>query len=123
PHPPGVFDRRTHQIRNGGSYLDNLALSDAYMGRLIQAIESTKTAERTILMICSDHSWRTPMWRGASWWTREDEQESQNGFDSRPVLMVHFPAQRTGVVVSQPMNSLVMHSILSAILKGKILGE
>jgi sulfatase-like protein len=123
PHPPGVFDRRTGEIRNGGSYLDNLALSDIYLAKLLRAIQSTKMADRTILMICSDHSWRTPMWRGASWWTKEDEQASQNGFDSRPVLMVHFPAQRTPTDIAQPMNSLVMHAILSAMLEGKLASE
>jgi sulfatase-like protein len=123
PHPPGVFDRSSRHIRNGGSYLDNLALSDIYLGRLLSAIQTTNAADRTILIICSDHSWRTPMWRGASWWTKEDEQASQNGFDSRPVLIVHFPAQRSPMDIAQPMNSLIMHSMLAAILEGKVSSE
>ena len=39
PHPPGVYDRHTQRIRNGGSYLDNLALADRYLGELLASRE------------------------------------------------------------------------------------
>lgn len=123
PHPPGVYDRHTQQLRNGGSYLDNLALADRELGELMSAIKSTSMAESTTLIICSDHSWRIPMWRKSASWTDEDEQASKRGFDTRPVLLVHFPQQRRGITIAQSMTSLVMHSLLEEMLRGNISDE
>jgi len=116
PHPPGVFDRRTHRMQKGGSYLDNLALADMYLGKLLDAVHLTESAQKTVLVLCSDHSWRIPLWKNAAWWTREDEQASQAGFDSRPVLIVHFPEQQRGSLLTQPMNSLVIHEAITKLL-------
>ncbi|HWC19836.1 MAG TPA: sulfatase-like hydrolase/transferase [Terriglobales bacterium] len=121
PHPPGVYDRQTHQIRNGGSYLDNLALADSYLGKLLETLRSTRSAEKTVLVLCSDHSWRVPLWKNAAWWTKEDEQAAKNGFDSRPVLIVHFPEQQTGTLVTQSMNGLVVHEAISKLLSNNSL--
>jgi len=120
PHPPGVYDRRTEQTRNSGSYLDNLALADRDLGELLAAVSSTNRANRTTIVVCSDHSWRVPMWRNSLIWTQEDERASNGFFDSRPVLIVHFPEQTAGVEVKQPENSLILHAMLEAMLRGEI---
>jgi hypothetical protein len=119
PHPPGVYDRRMQQVR-GGSYLDNLALADVDLGSLLQAIASTRSAANTTTMICSDHSWRIPIWRSSAGWTNEDEQLAKGGFDPRPVLLVHFPGEEQGSAISEPVDSLVMHEILQETLRGSI---
>jgi hypothetical protein len=123
PHPPGVYDRRAQHVRAGGSYLDNLALADVYLGTLLQAIQSTRLAASTTIVICSDHSWRTPMWRNSAGWTIEDEQVAKGGFDSRPVLLVHFPGETDGHTIGRAINSVVMHDILQDMLRGKLLAE
>jgi membrane-anchored protein YejM (alkaline phosphatase superfamily) len=110
-------------MRNGGSYLDNLALADRELGEFMSAIKSTRSAANTILIVCSDHSWRVPMWRRSVSWTEEDEQASKRGFDTRPVLLAHFPQQTRGITIMQPMSSLVMHSLLEEMLRGKISDE
>ena len=120
PHPPGVYDRATQQVHNGGSYLDNLALADRDLQQLLGSLHSRQLDKNTILVVCSDHSWRIPLWRGAVWWTKEDEQAAQIGFDPRPVLLVHFPGQQQSAKVSQAMNSLVMHHAIAEILRGRI---
>ena len=120
PHPPAVYDRSTQQLKKGGSYLDNLTLADHYLGQLLQAVSSTTQAARTTLVLCSDHSWRVPMWRNSAIWTNEDERASNGFFDSRPVLMVHFPEQTKGIVIDQPENSLILHAILQGMLSGTI---
>ncbi len=120
PHPPGVYDRATQQVRNGGSYLDNLALADRDLQALLDSLRSAELDRHTIVIVCSDHSWRIPLWRGAAWWTKEDEEAAKAGFDPRPVLLVHFPAQQQGTTVSQSMNSLVMHDAIAEILRGRI---
>jgi membrane-anchored protein YejM (alkaline phosphatase superfamily) len=120
PHPPGVYDRAAQRIRHGGSYLDNLALADRDLQDLLDALRASKLDRHTIVIVCSDHSWRIPLWRGAAWWTKEDEKAAKGGFDPRPVLLVHFPAQQHGVAVSETMNSLVMHDAISQMLRGRI---
>ena len=120
PHPPGVYDRATERIRAGGSYLDNLALADQHLQALLNSLHSAELDQHTIVIVCSDHSWRIPLWRGAAWWTKEDEQAAKIGFDPRPVLVVHFPGQQKGKTVSQAMNSLVMHDAIADILRGRI---
>ena len=120
PHPPGVYDRGAQKIGNGGSYLDNLALADRDLQALMDSLRSSELDRHTIVIVCSDHSWRIPLWRGAAWWTKEDEQAAKTGFDPRPVLLVHFPGQQQGARVSQPMNSLVMHDAIAEILRGRI---
>ena len=120
PHPPGVYDRSTQQFRRGGSYLDNLTLADHYLGQLLQAVSSTNQAGRTAVVLCSDHSWRVPMWRNSAIWTQEDERASKGFFDTRPVLMVHFPEQTQRVSIDQPENSLVVHAMLQGLVSGKI---
>jgi hypothetical protein len=56
PHPPAVYDRRTEKFKNGGSYLDNVALADRYLGQLLEAISSTNAAPQTTIVVC----WITP---------------------------------------------------------------
>ena len=120
PHPPGVYDRATEHIGVGGSYLDNLALADRDLQALLDSVRSAELDRHTIVIVCSDHSWRIPLWRGAAWWTKEDEEAAKSGFDPRPVLLVHFPGQQKGPTITQPMNSLVMHDAIAEILRGRI---
>ena len=120
PHPPGVYDRAAERIRNGGSYLDNLALADQDLQNLLDSLRASKLDRNTVVIVCSDHSWRIPLWRGAAWWTKEDEEAAKSGFDPRPVLLVHFPGQQQGVMVSEAMNSLVMRDAMEQILRGRI---
>ena len=35
PHPPGIYDRKTGTLRDGGTYIDNLALADRVVGELM----------------------------------------------------------------------------------------
>lgn len=92
PHPPGIYDRHTGKLGVQGTYLDNLVLADKAIGALLDTIGQTKAASRTIVVISSDHSWRTAMWRrGDPTWSEEEALASRGKFDSRPVLLIHFP--------------------------------
>ncbi len=71
PHPPGIYDRAHHAIRNHGTYLDNLVLADETLARLRSTIESTPAAANTTLIVSSDHSWRTFLWRNTPEWSAE----------------------------------------------------
>ncbi len=121
PHPPGIYDRRRHAMSDSGTYLDNLALADQALGTLRDTIQSTSAAPDTTLIVSSDHSWRTFMWKPYSSWSADEEHASHGGkFDDRPVLMVHLPGCDASHLVSTPVNLLIIHSILESLLRGQI---
>lgn len=116
PHPRGTYHRATGQISFGGSYIDNLALSDKILGELEATLAKTSSASMTTLIVSSDHSWRVPIWRNKSGWTREDEVASQGKFEPRPVLMVHFPGEKAAVTITQPFPILKEHDLIEGLL-------
>ncbi|HEX3941942.1 MAG TPA: sulfatase-like hydrolase/transferase [Acidobacteriaceae bacterium] len=120
PHPTGIYNRKTAMLRAGGSYIDNLALADHALDELMSAIGQTSSAPQTLVIVCSDHSWRTALWKPAPGWTAEDQAASHGKFDPRPVLMIHFPGQTNEMDIPQPYNELGLHSIIDGILRGEL---
>jgi hypothetical protein len=124
PHPPGIYDRKKRTFSRGGSYVDNLALADEALGRLLDVAETNPNWSETTVIVCGDHSWRTPIWKThAATWTREDEAASMGRFDPRPVLSIHFPSQETGSTFTSPFPALGLHGIIEDLLRGKIESE
>jgi hypothetical protein len=125
PHPPGIYDRRPPHQRTTGTYIDNLALSDRVLGELMEIINETTLAAKTTVVIASDHSWRIPRWRNAPRWSMEEETASQGRFDTRPVLMIHFPGQSEEHDITRPFDDIKLHDILEQMLQGQgtALGE
>ncbi len=123
PHPPGDYNRHTLRIGRGGSYIDNLALSDRVLGQMLADIAASPGADRTTVILSSDHSWRTFLWRDTFGWTREDEQAfaSQNSrFEPRPMLMVRFPGQTHAMDISRPVPLLSMHNLIEQMMAGRV---
>ena len=120
PHPPGIYDRRRKQTRPGGTYIDNLDLADRLLGEMMETLSTTASAAETTLIVCSDHSWRVPMWKAAPGWTKEEQAASGSKFDIRPLLMIHFPAQSTEARVTQPFDEIMLHEILVRMLRGEL---
>ena len=106
PHPPGV-------------YIDNLALADKSLAELLKTLAATSMAAKATVIVCSDHSWRVPMWRSTSVWTKEDEAASHGRFDPRPVLMIHFPGQQTEQDVTRPYDEIRIHEMIEILLRGQ----
>jgi hypothetical protein len=119
PHPPGIYDRVHHAIRDHGTYLDNLVLADESLARLRSVIQSTPAAANTTLIVSSDHSWRTFLWKYSADWSDEGARASQGRFDPRPVLIVTLP-EGAGHVVAEPASALVVHRILDSVLRGQV---
>jgi Sulfatase len=117
PHPPGMYDRKTGTLRAGGSYVDNLALSDRVLGELMSTVDATTLASKTTVIVCSDHSWRTSLWRSKPLWTKEDESASHGHFDPRPVLMIHYPGQQAEHDVTAPFDEIRIHEIIQHMLQ------
>jgi hypothetical protein len=120
PHPLGIYDRRHHMLRPGGTYLDNLVLADDTLGALLKEIDATPSASRTTVIVSSDHSWRIPLWRPAEGWSAEEERASRGRFDDRPVLLIHFPGQNSGNDVNSAQPELLEHDIIAGMLLGKL---
>jgi hypothetical protein len=121
PHPPGIYDRRNHRLRAGGSYLDNLVLADQAAATLLSEIEATPSASRTTLIVTSDHSFRTELWKAtAGAWTNEDQSATGGLFDDRAVLLVRFPGQTSGPSISASCDEMLEHDILDGMLRGTL---
>jgi hypothetical protein len=121
PHPPGIYP----DPLAGGSkdYLGNLILADKALAELRAVSAKTPAAADTILVVSSDHSWRVHEWRPLPGWTNGEERASNNGqFDTRPVLMVHFPGQtqQSAQLIESPVTAMIVHSLLLDIFNGKI---
>jgi hypothetical protein len=119
PHPPGIYDRRPGHQRATGTYIDNLALADRSLGELMDSLSATPLAAKTTVILCSDHSWRIPLWRGTPQWSEEEENASHGVFDTRPVLLIHFPGQARELDVTAPFDGIKIHDILEHILRGQ----
>ena len=119
PHPPGIYDRRTGHQRPTGTYIDNLALANHVLGELMATLETTASAAKTTVIVCSDHSWRVALWRPTPQWSQEEETASHGRFDPRPVLMIHFPGQTTGHDITRPFDEIRIHDIIARMLRGQ----
>jgi hypothetical protein len=120
PHPPGFYDRKTHQLCICGNYLDNLVLADDTLGQLLKEVNRSRGTDQTTIIISSDHSWRVPLWRGWLFWTPEEERISQGRFDTRPVFLVHFPGQQSAIDITAPQPELIEHDIIASMLQNKL---
>ncbi len=106
-------------MRASGTYIDNLALADRVLGELMETLNATPSAAKTTVIVCSDHSWRVPLWRSTAAWTKEDEAASHGRFDPRPVLMIHFPGQQAEHDVTTPFDEIRIHEIIEHLLRGQ----
>jgi hypothetical protein len=120
PHSPNIWDRMRGGFARqcGSSYLDNLALADAELGRIVAILESSPRWKDTTLIVQGDHSWRTYLWQGQPAWTAEDAQASRSGFDPRPAVIIHHPGQTTGELVQTPWSVINVHSLVEEALRG-----
>ncbi len=123
PHPRGIYHRSTGRIGFGGSYVDNLALSDQILGVLVDTLAKTPSASMTTLIVSSDHSWRVPIWRNKNGWTPEDEAASGGKFEPRPMLMVHFPEETGPGTITQPFLIVQEHDLIESMLRNPMTAE
>jgi hypothetical protein len=116
PHPPSIYNRAHRKAT--GSYIDSLVLADQSLAELMTTLRGTASAAATTVIVCSDHSWRVPMWR-STYWTKEDETASQGHFDTRPVLMIHLPGQQTAREVTASFDQIHIHEIIQHLLRAQ----
>ena len=120
PHGPGIFDRRNHSLRPGGTYLDRLVLADDTLGVLTKEVEATSCAANTTLIVSSDHSWRISLSRHSGEWSDEEEHASGGKFDDRPVLLIHFGDREYRRDVHEVLPEMLEHSMVAGMIQGQI---
>jgi hypothetical protein len=111
PHFPFFYDARTGQDATEThpvtGYLDHLQLGDHILGQICRAIRKGRLADKTTLLVSSDH-WN----RGA------DLLDGR--IDHRIPFIVNFPGDSQGVRYSAPFNTLLSRRLVTAILEGKV---
>jgi hypothetical protein len=73
PHWPCMYDRRKKDFtfEGGCNYFDNLELVDRTFGDLRRSMERAGLWEDTVVLVSSDHWWRTEIWPKNQSWTKD----------------------------------------------------
>lgn len=107
PHPPG-------------GYIANLKRCDEILGRLLAEVHRAGLADRTAIIVSSDHGWRPEIWSHTADWS-EDEQRLAGAISKERIpFVVHLPwsLPPKGVMVGSRWNSVHTGEIVERILAG-----
>jgi hypothetical protein len=121
PHSPNIWSRMKggYTQQCDSSYLDNLALADRELGRILAQLESSPRWKDTTLIVQGDHSWRTYLWSNQPAWTAEDDAASRSGFDPRPAVIIHEAGQTQAQVNATAWSLLNVHTVIEQVLHGE----
>ncbi len=124
PHPGGIYDRRNSSFTTSGnsSYIDNLALADAYLAHLRHVLEERGEWDSSTIVVMGDHAWRTKLlWENSPLWTDEDQVASHGGqFDDRPACIVKLPDQNEPLKITEPFATVHMRALLDGVMAGRL---
>ena len=119
PHPWGFYDRRTGGFPgHRTSYLDNLALADAYLGHLRALLEQQGTWDSTDIVIMGDHGWRTDeVWSHSGFWTPEEIAASKGAAATdSPAVIVKLHGQHTPAIARGRFEAVRTRALIDALL-------
>lgn len=121
PHSPNIWSRVNDGYVNGcgSSYLDNLALADRELGRVMEMLRSSPRWKNTTVIVQGDHSWRVMLWEDGPSWTEEDEQASKGEFDPRPELLIHRAGQTEAQTDARAMPLMYVHGLIEDVVRGR----
>jgi hypothetical protein len=121
PHSPNIWSRIDGDYTQtcDSSYLDNLALTDGVLGRLVTTLKASLRWDQTTLIVQGDHSWRIDAWNWLPAWTEEDDAASRGVFDQRPALIIHQPGQSQPQTVAAAWPILQVHGVVEQVLHGQ----
>ncbi len=112
PHYPGIYDRFDQKFKLSSfdvaeSYLNNLALVDRIFGELRHAMETAGAWETSTIIVTSDH-----------WWREANNLDGK--MDHRVPLLIKFPGRHESATYSKPLNTVVLHDLMLAVLRREI---
>ena len=111
PHSPNIYHRKSGSFgfnrdkREG--YLDNMALADRCLGELRAEMERKGTWDGALVVVSSDHHWRTNTYDGVT------------DFEHVPFL-VKLPRQREGSSYGGRFNTVLTQDLILAVLDGRV---
>jgi hypothetical protein len=126
PHAPVLFDRTTRAFTvERRDYVNNLVLTDLYIGELRRAMESAGVWESTALIISSDHQWRIDRWKLSESTNKlaltDGDLALTGGVeDKRIPFIVRFPGRSATVEYARPVNTAETRRVVSGIMNGRI---
>ncbi|HXG92277.1 MAG TPA: sulfatase-like hydrolase/transferase [Blastocatellia bacterium] len=120
PHPPYVYNRRTEDfdLSGAGSYLDNLRLADRALGELRQSMEDAGIWDDTIVLVTSDHWWKTDYWQQTYMWAKADDEFLLRETDHRVPFLLKLAGQKQSVYYEQEFDTILTQNLLLELLKG-----
>ena len=112
PHEPGIYrpDRRQLSVTSFSAvqgYFNNLMLTDRTLGDLRRAMEATGQWDTTWVIVSADHRWR-----------KADRYDGR--IDHRVTFMVKAPGAVRGVELTIPLDTVLSHDLILAILRGDV---
>jgi len=118
PHPPAIFDHQTNEFEFGmqSGYLGNLALVDRTIGELRRDLESAGLWDDTIVLITSDHWFRSEI----HFRTKEDDEALAGLTDHRVPFLLKLAGQNVCVPYDREFNNVLVHDLLLALLRSEL---
>jgi Sulfatase len=118
PHPPGFYRAATGDFDCHGDYIDNVSLVDRTLGEMRAAMEASGTWNSSTIIISSDHPYRPWLWGSVNHPDANGKIPSDQGLSTRVPLLVKLPKQHRGVRYDRRFNTLVLHDMILALLRG-----
>jgi arylsulfatase A-like enzyme len=118
PHSPNIWSRIHEDYTQycDSSYIDNLALVDRVLGRVVSTLQASLRWSDTTLIVQGDHGWRIDAWNWLPAWTEEDDAASHGVFDQRPALLIHQSGQSQPQTIAKPWPIAQIHSVVEQVL-------
>ncbi len=123
PHPWGFYDRRTQRFPgHRTSYLDNLALADAYLGHVRTLLEQGGRWDPADVIVMGDHGWRTgAVWRHSGFWTAEEAAASTGEAPvDAPAVIVKLHGQKTAAIAGSRFDAVRTRALIDALLARRL---
>jgi hypothetical protein len=130
PHFPCQYDRRKDDftiddfaVKSRCNYFDNLKLVDRTFGDLRRAMERAALWDNTVVLVSSDHWWRTEIWPKNQSWTEEEhavKSEKSEDADYRVPFMLKLKGQRESLIYQSSFNTVLSQDLLLALLRGAL---
>jgi hypothetical protein len=121
PHPYGIYSRTSQvlTLSASASYLDNLALADRVVGELRAALEGSGLADRTAIILSSDHSLRDEREAILPGTGRPPGTRPSRGMGRIPFLVM-IPGDPMGRDYTRHLDSVVTSRLVSALAEGRL---
>jgi hypothetical protein len=120
PHPPGFYREATGEFDCNSDYVENVSLVDRTLGELRAAMEASGTWNNSTVIISSDHPYRPWLWGSVKHSDSNGRTPSDQGLYARVPLLVKLPRQYRSLRYEPRFNTLVLHDLVLALLRGNI---